>query len=805
MINNFIRISLRYLGKNLSFTIINVGGLAIGIACSLIMALYVQHELSYDRFSTDATRIYRVVKDFVNDDGTRLPDATTPPALAPAMQSEIPEIESTCRIFPGWNNKFLFKYGDKKLFEERLFRIDSNFFDFFPVPFVQGDAKNAFKEVNNIVCTEAMAQKYFGSIDPMGQILEINNLGSLKVTGVVKELPENAHFHFDFLISTKKFGGNINTNWGFYNFYTYIKLKPNTDITVVEPKIVSVFKKHQPKNSNIYYTQALTDIHLTSHLKWELEPNGDKLYIKIIGLLALVILLIAMINYINLTTAKSSLRAREVGVRKVIGASKQELIRQFLTESFVITFIAGILSIVLAVAVLPAINTLLHKQLILISPSNIFYLTWFGLVVLSIGFLAGIFPALYLSSFKPIVVLKSLKINQDSVLVLRKAMVILQFTLSIALIVGSLMITNQINFIQKAKLGLNKDQVMIIEGAGSLAAASGGYHSLMNELKQIPGVSNVTESNGVLGGQNWTNSLRYKEARNEQMVNFMGIGFDYLKLMGIELKEGRDFSSEYPADSLRQGLPNIVEQRVGSVILNETAVKELGIPSPSLGREIVWAEDKDTIWTLKVIGVTKDFHFTSMRSEIKPFAFVNDPASLSNLTLKFTTGDAKNTLDQVERAWSKFIPDRPFQYSFLDQTFQQLYNSERTFKSVFLWLTALGICIACLGLFALSTFIVEQRIKEIGIRKVLGSTVMGITILLSRDFLKLVFISNLIAFPLSYYFIAGWLQNFAYRVDITWWVFALAGIIALFIATITVSFNTIKAGLSNPLKSLRTE
>lgn len=346
---------------------------------------------------------------------------------------------------------------------------------------------------------------------------------------------------------------------------------------------------------------------------------------------------------------------------------------------------------------------------------------------------------------------------------------------------------------------------MIVDGARSLATAPGGYQSLMNELKQIPGVSKVTEANGILGGQNWTNSLRYKEARNEQMVNFIGVGFDYLNLMGIELKEGRDFSNLYPADSMHEGLPNIREQRVGSVILNETAVKELGIPEPSIGREIVWAEDKDTVWTLEVVGVVKDFHFTSMRSEIKPFAFVNDPASLSNLTIKFTTGDTKKTVEGIERAWSKFIPDRPFQYSFLDQTFEHLYKSERTFKTVFLWLTALGICIACLGLFALSTFIAEQRIKEIGIRKVLGSSVIGITILLSRDFLKLVIVSNLVAFPLAYYFVAGWLQNFAYRVNINWWVFALAGIIAFLIALVTVSFNTIKAGMSNPLKSLRTE
>jgi putative ABC transport system permease protein len=801
MIKNYLKIGWRNLSKNKVFSFINISGLAIGMACSLLMWVYVKHELSYDTHIPNADRIYRVVKDFVNADGSRIPDATTPPALAPVIQAEVPEIESATRVFPGWSNKFLIKYGEKRLYEERLFRVDSNFFDFFNLHFVKGSAQTVFQEINNIVLTEPMADKYFGETDPMGQILEVANLGSLKVTGVVKEMPQESHFHADFLISTRKFGGDINEVWDWYNFYTYIKLKPNTAISTVEPKIAAVFKKNNPENQNVYYTQALTDIHLNSQLKWEIEPNGDGHYVDMIGIIALVVLLIAMLNYINLSTAKSALRAREVGVRKVVGAARKSLINQFLTESVLVSLLAGGLAIGLAQLFLPVINRLTEKELVLASTQNGGFLLAFGGLVLVVGILAGIIPALYLSAFQPVAAVKNLKVNQSGALALRKSFVVVQFTLSVTLIVGALIVGRQIDFIQNTNLGFNKEQVLMVGGI-----ERSNIVPLTHAFKELPDVLKVSPASFALGGLTATTPMRYKGGENEQLLNFISVGHDYLDLMGIEMKEGRDFSAEFPADTTNfNANPNATERKIGSIILNEKAVQALNIPEPVLGKEIIRFKEQDTTYTMKIVGVVKDFHYTSLRNEIKPFAFVNDPRRFGSMVVKLGTNDVQNTLSQIEKTWNRLEPRHPFSYEFLDERFAKLYSTERQFNTVFSWLTILGIVIACLGLLALSIFTAEQRVKEIGIRKVLGASVLNITGLMSKDFLKLVLIANGIAFPIAYYFMQKWLADFAYRIDMQWWMFALAGAGALLIAFLTVGFQSVKAALANPVKSLRSE
>ncbi|MBD0332454.1 MAG: ABC transporter permease [Chitinophagaceae bacterium] len=802
MLANYFKISLRNLWKNKGFSFINIFGLATGIACSLLIFLFVKDEKSYDRFHKDAENIYRVVKDFVNDDGTRLPDATTPPALAPAMQKEFPEVEHITRVFPNWGGNFLVKYGDKKITEEKIYRVDSSFFNVFTFPFAQGNAKDAFKEINSIVVTESAAKRYFGNGNPIGKTLQIDNLGDLMVTGVLKDVPPNSHFHFDFLVPVRKFGNGIDTDWGFYNFYTYVKLKSNANIAGFTRKIQDLYKRNNDEGTNVFYVQPITDIHLTSNLKWELEPNSDKLYVYVFTIIAIFILLIAGINYVNLATAKASVRAKEIGVRKVAGAFKSSLIEQFLVESIITCLLAAILAVVIAQLLLPVVNSLTLKQLSIIGNPSV--LGYVAVATVFLGIIAGFFPAIYLSSFKPIVVLKGLAMSEKGTLSLRKALVVVQFTISSVLIIGALIISQQIGFIQSAKLGLNKDQVVIVKNAGTLSRSD--RNAFQKEILQIPGVKKAATADGVVGGQNWTNSMNLKGSQNSQLVNFLSVGPDYLDALGIEIKEGRAFSAKFPADTMNNGIPGgPLEQNIGSAVLNETAVKDLGIPEPAVGKQILWGSDGDTSYYLTIVGVSKDFHFTSLRNQIKPFAFINNPRRAGNFTIKLSTKNIKSTLAQLENTWKNFSSERPFEYSFLDETYSKLYESESRFQRVFISLVVLGIIIACLGLLGLSTFAAQRRVKEIGIRKVLGASVANVVALLSKDFLKLVIISLIIAVPIAWYAMNEWLQDFAYRITVEWWVFVLAGVIALLIAFFTISFQAIKAAIANPINSLRTE
>jgi putative ABC transport system permease protein len=801
MLKNYLKIAFRNLSKNRILSFINIFGLASGIACSLLIILFIKDELSFDKFNKNPERIYRVVKDFVNDDGSRLPDATTPPALAPAMQKDIPEIESTVRIFSNWGRKYLIKFGDKKFYEEGLYRADSSIFNVFNFKFIHGSATTAFSQLKSIVLTESSAKKYFGDDDPMNKILDIDGMGPYLVSAVIKNVPSNSHFTFDFLISARTIGGPIDANWGFYNFYTYIKLKNKTNIASVEPKIKALVKKYQPDSKNIFYTQALTDIHLKSNLKWELKPNSDSSYIYVFGTIALFVIIIASINYVNLVTAKSSLRAKEVGVRKVVGAERSSLIRQFLTESVVTVFMASVLAIGLAIIILPAFNHFTQKKLSISGGNDLTVLIMIVGFTLLIGLLAGLYPAFYLSGFRPAFVLKGFHTSAKNTISLRKVLVVLQFVISVVLISGSLIINSQLNYMQAAKLGFDKDQVVVLNNLRDDAATE----SLKNALLQLPGIKKVAGSDGVIGGQNWTTSLRLRGAQNEQLINFLTVGSDYLEVMGISMKEGRSFSDKNPADTLTNGVAGPTDQVIGSIILNEKAVKDLGVPLPAVGRQLVWSTDKDTNYYVNIVGVTKDFHFTSLRNEIKPFAFVRNNRRLNNIAVKMNSADMHATLAQVQSKWQSIFPDRPFDYYFLDESIDKLYRSDKNFKSLFSYFTIIALIIACLGLFGLAAFTAEQRTKEIGIRKVLGATVSNIINMLSLDFLKLVSIAVLIGFPIAWVVMGKWLQDFTYRINISWWFFLIAGAIALAIALLTVSFQAIKAAMANPVKSLRTE
>ena len=803
MLKNYFKIAWRNLWKNKFLSFINIFGLATGMACSLLIFLFVHDELSYDKYNKDADRIYRVVKDFVNDDGSRLPDATTPPAVAPAMQREIPGIECVTRVFPNWGSNFLYTYKDKHFYENKVARVDSSFFDVFTVHFVKGDAKTVFKQVNSMVISESTAKKYFGNEDPMGKVVHTDNGGDLMVTGIIQDMPANGHFHFDFLSSVRKFNGNIDGNWGWYNFYTYIKLKPGVNVKTLDPKIEALYKKNDKEGKNIFYTQALTDIHLSSNLKWEIEPNSDKLYIYVFSAVALLIILIAAINYINLVTARSSLRAKEVGIRKVSGAYNSSLIKQFLVESIIICLLAGLLALAIADMLLPAINFITQKQLSLFSYSNRYATLFFVLAALAIGLLAGFFPAVYLSSFKPIAVLKGTKAKEGGIFTLRKALVVLQFSISIALIAGSFIIYQQISYLRNTQLGLNKDQVLLINNYNRLDNSSA--KAFENSLLSTPGVQKTAAANGVVGGMNWTTDFNKKGSKNSQLMNYLNVGYDFVDVLGLKLKEGRAFSANFPADTILQQSNHTLNQVSGGVILNERAVKDLGLTEPSTGQLVQWGNDGDTTYYLKIVGVVKDFHFASFKNEIKPFAFIPATNTLNYLTVKLSTQNLPATLAQIQSNWKQFANSRPIEYSFLDDTFAKLYKSEANFQQIFVVLVILGILIACLGLFGLAAFTTEQRTKEIGIRKVLGASITGITAMLSKDFLKLVIISIIIATPVAWWAMHNWLQQYVYRIDISWTVFAVAGALSVIIAFVTVSYQAIKAALANPVKSLRSE
>jgi len=800
MFKNYFKIALRNVWGNKIFSFINIFGLAISMACSLVIFLFVQDETSYDRFHKDANNIYRVVKKFINDDGTSVPDATTPPALAPAMQREIPDVICATRLFanPDWGQNFLFKYEDKKFNEQKIFFVDSNFFNVFSFPFIKGNSHDVFKDPNSIVITENVAGKYFGNTNPIGKTLVTERFPeNLTVTGVIKNIPANSHFHFDFAIplGNNSLGSDKDADWQWYEFYTYVRLKPQTNIASFIKKVQAIYQSNDSVGKNIYYTQPLTSIHLTSNLKEEIESNSNRLYVYIFSIIAIVIILIAGINYVNLATAKAATRTKEVGIRKVNGASSSSLIRQFLTESVITCLAAFVLAILIAQLLLPVVNTITQKQLIFFNdPLILGYLL--GLA-LSLGLMAGIFPAVYLSAFKPVLVLKSLKVGSKGTLSLRKILVVVQFSISIVLIIGALIIAQQVRFMQSETLGLNKDQVIIVKNEGTLADSD--KEAFRNAALQIKGIEKIATSDGVVGGQNWIANLHTQSSQNMQLVNFLSISDDYLDALGIELKEGRSFSAKFPTD-VKVDLDGQTNKLLGSIILNETAVKELGLKKPVVGKNVYWGENY-----LLVIGVVKDFHFTSFHDEIKPFAFLDIPQRMSNYTIKISTSNIKSTLSQLENTWNKFSPQRPFEYIFLDDTYAKLFQSEIHLEQIFTSLVILAILITCLGLFGLVIFIAQQRVKEIGIRKVLGASVFSITKLLTLDFIKLVCIAIIIASPIAWYAMDKWLQDYAYRINISWITFCIAGLLSIAIALVTISFQSIKAAIANPVKSLRTE
>jgi putative ABC transport system permease protein len=809
MLRNYLKIAWRNLLRNKTFSIINIAGLAAGLACFLLISLYVLDELSYDKFNRYADRIFRVNSD-IRFGGGELNMALSSDMTGQVMKKDYPQVEQYTRIYTNTGPK-LIKKGNSYIREPNVAHVDSTFFEVFSFPSLAGDTRTALDEPNTVVITESTAKKYFGTTDALGKIVETNDRGSTlyKVTAVIKDMPHNGHFNFDFLFSMK----NVEYKWGQFtshNFHTYLLLTKGTDYRVFEKNFETYLTKYilpyvqqfarissmdefrKAGNKLDYSLIPLTKIHLYSELSYELAPNGNIQFVYIFSIVALFILTIASINFMNLTTARSANRAKEVGIRKVLGTERRELIAQFLSESTFMVFLSLIIAIGIAWIVLPLFNEVAGKAMHLESIFSPLILPLLVALPFLVGLLAGSYPAFFLSSFKPIEVLKGkLKLGSTSG-GLRSILVVFQFTASIFLIIGTIVIYKQLNYIQTKDLGFNKDQILVINDAYALKDDGMAFK---NAVLQMNGVSSGTMSAFLPVANSSRDDQSYSkdaviDVKNGLDMQAWTIDYDYLPTMGMEVIRGRNFSKSFGSDS-------------SAVILNETAAKLFGYDDP-VGKKIYTTDNNNKPISYNVIGLVKNFNFESLRQHIGPLSFFMGK-STGLQSFKVHSANINDLLSKVENLWKGMVPGLPFSYRFLDDSFNEMYNAEQRVGKIALIFSVLAILIACLGLFGLATFIAEQRTKEIGIRKVLGASVQGIATLLSVDFVKLVAIAFVLACPLGWYFMHRWLQDFVYRIDIRWWMFALAGGIVMVIALFTVSFQAIRAAVANPVNSLRNE
>lgn len=807
MLNNYFKIAFRNLWRNKGLSVINILGLAIGIATCLIILLYVNNELSYDRYNKKADRMFRVY--FQGDfQGEKMKESTVMPPVAQTMKADFPEVEEATRIRDYGIPKLI--VGDKLFNEDAFAFVDSNFFQVFTLPLLQGNARTALIEPNTIVITKAVANKYFGNEDAIGKFISFKDGRNppFKVTGVIDKVPVNSHFHFDLFASMASYPDSRNPTWMYSDFYTYLVLQKGYDYKKLEAKLPNLVEKYiapqmlkamgitltefKKKGSVLtFHLQPLTDIHLHSDFASDLSPSGNIQYIYVFSSIALFMLLIACINFMNLSTAAASKRAREVGIRKVLGSMKPELIQQFLLETIVITFIALLLAIVLMYMALPVFNYLANQNLSLRLADHPFLIPVLILMVLVVGILAGSYPAFYLSSFKPVEVLKSKINSRRKSIGLRSGLVVFQFFISILLIICTLVVYNQLFYIQHKKLGYNKERVLILQNTWMLGKNLEAFRQFVTN---DPHVVSVSCSGYLPAGASYNNNFFVSPGENyTQIIKTLRYDVDenYLSTLGIQLLEGRNFSRQFGTDS-------------NNVILNEAAANEFGWQHGAVGKTISRTnEGRKEIYS--VIGVIKDFHFRSLHERISPLVLAYAPDQ-GNLIVKLRANtDIPGLTALLKKRWTEAGADEPLSYSFLDDRYNNTYKAEQKMGLILGIFAGLTIFVACLGLFGLAKFTATQRTKEIGIRKVLGASVSQVTGMLSKEFLFLVLISCVLAFPVAWWAMNKWLQDFAYRINISWWIFALAGIIIILIALVTVSLQAIKAALANPVTSLRTE
>ncbi|HSU27802.1 MAG TPA: ABC transporter permease [Chitinophagaceae bacterium] len=810
MIRNYLKVAWRNLIKNKIFSVINITGLAIGLSCFLLITLYVLDELSYDKSYPNASRIYRINSDIrFGGSDLHLPVASDP--MGATLKKDYPQVEEFTRLYANGNKQI--KKGNEFINEFNVIHADSTFFSVFQQPLVAGDPKHVLDEPNTVVISASAARKYFNSTEVIGQTIETTDNGKTvyKITAVVKDFPANSHIGFDFIFSMK----NVNYQWGNFlsnNFYTYLLLQKGTDYKAFEKNFHAVLEKYvvaQAKqfmevksmddfekagNKLVYSLIPITKIHLTSDRQFELSPSGNIQYVYIFSAVAIFLLLIACINFMNLTTARSSSRAREVGIRKVLGTERKNLISQFLTESTLMATLSMLLAIGICSLVLPLFNTISGKSM---KTDSIFHSGLLPVLIglpLIVGVLAGSYPAFFLSGFRPIEALKN-KLNLTSRKAgFRSTLVVFQFWISIIIIISTIVVYKQLNYIRNKNLGFSKDQVLIINDAYALNRNS---ESFKNEMLRLPGVISGTISpylpvtNSSRSDNTFSKEAVLDSKSGLDMQNWT-VDYDYIPTMGMQMKNGRNFSPDYGGDS-------------AAVIINEEAEKFFEFKDP-IGQTIYTMNPNPQIGPspLKIIGVVKNFHFESLKKNIGPLCFqLSKSPGLASF--KIRAGNTTEILKAAESNWKAMAPGMPFSYRFLDESFNDMYRSESRAGKIAMIFSFLTILVACLGLFGLATYTAEQRRKEIGIRKVLGAGVNGIVRLLSIDFLKLVSIAFVIAVPAGWWFMHTWLKDYAYRVNIGWEIFLVAGFLAGLIALLTISFQAIRAAIANPVKSLRAE
>jgi putative ABC transport system permease protein len=806
MIRNYIKVAFRSLMRSKSFTAINVFGLTLGITTCLLIMLFVQDELSYDSFNKKADQIVRVV--FRGSiQGEKMKEAMVMPPVAQTLKMEYPEVLEATRIRTYGSPRI--SYGNKTFKESSFAYVDSNFFQVFTLPFVKGDSKTALLEPNTIVISETVAKKYFGDEDPIGKVLVFKDLNnSFKITGVMRPIPANSHFHFDVFASMSSFPQSREFSWMTSEYYTYLVLPKGYDYKKLEAKLPADVEKYMGSqlqgalgmtytqfvkkgNKLGLFLQPLNDIHLHSDLNLELESGSDIRYVYIFSAVALFMLLIACINFMNLSTAGASKRAREVGIRKVLGSLRGQLIRQFLLESILLTSIAFILSLVLVYFALPFFNELSGKELTFNLSGNVWLVPSLLLFALITGFLAGSYPAFFLSSFKPITVLKGKFTSVNKTVSLRSGLVVFQFFISIVLIIGTITVHKQLTYIQNEKLGYNKDHVLVVQEAYWLGK---NQQAFRQTLMQDPRITNISSSGYLPAGYSDNNNFMvYPDNKTDQLVKTLRyqVDYNYIPTLGMEMADGRNFSKSFGTDTT-------------AVIINEEAVKALGWGTHAIGHNISANQNDGSKITFHVVGVVKDFHFKSFHEPISPLVMTLADYS-ENIIVKTKTSDIPGLLKTMKKNWNALGAEVPFSYTFLDDRFKNTYQAEQKIGTILGVFAGVTIFVACLGLFGLATFTAEQRNKEIGIRKVLGASVGSIVSLLSKDFLKLVFIAIVIATPVAWFIMNKWLQDFAYKTNISGWIFMLAASLAILITIITVSIRAIRAAVVNPVESLRSE
>ncbi len=806
MFKNYLKVALRNLWKSKGFSAINIIGLAAGLGACLLIVLYVADERSYDRFNEKADRIYRLDAD-IYFNNTQFTASISPKPLAFTLAKECPQVEQMVRI--KYQNDILIKKGGDWIRDHQLAFADSTFFKVFTVPLLAGDPATALNEPHSIVIDESAARRHFNSTDVIGKTLELENETICKVTGVMKDIPRQSHFHLSFIRPARDSYQGDNDQWLSNNWHSYILVRPGVDRAFLQSRVNATVDKYlglqlqQLLHTSIqdmqhqgahfsYHLMPLEDIHLHSNKGYEMEPNGNITYVYIFSFVAILILIIACVNFMNLSTARSANRAKEVGIRKVAGSTKGNLITQFLTESVLLSFFSLLLALGIALVLLPMFNQLAAKELHAGSLFTPRFLSLLMLLVFLVGCLAGSYPAFYLSSFQPILVLKGKIASGLKGSMLRSVLVVGQFVISIGLIISTIVIYNQLNYIRSRETGFDRDQVLVIHNA---YLAGDPVKTFRKELTQLPGVADATLSGDLptvgtgYDQEGWfrTPSLDTKGA---VVLTDLFVDEHYIPTLGMKMVQGRNFSIDFPSDST-------------GIILNESAVQLLGWKDP-IHQMFYRPGDSMKSVAYHVIGVVKDFNFSSMHDKVGPL-IMNMGDNRGSVAVRLRGANIIAPVNQIAAKWKAMANGVPFTYTFMDDDFNKLYQSEKQTGQLFISFAVFAIFIACLGLFGLVTYAAEQRMKEIGIRKVRGARVDGIVGLLSRDFIKLVLIASLIAFPIAWWGMHQWLQSFAYRISISWWIFVLAGSTAILIALLTVSVQTIRAAIANPIRSLRSE